>query len=110
MSPTQQRPFQVRPTFDCLIVFMPPSFPAPTSALKVRVAGSGVGSSRGKVVLKVSPRGRILLWSNLGAFTGFFPGFHLQSDSPDDAGCLGKPPGIVWSDGSKAVGLIPAMT
>jgi len=33
------------------------------------------------VVLKVSPRGRILLWSNLGAFTGFFPGFHLQFDS-----------------------------
>jgi len=22
----------------------------------------------------------------LGAFTGFFPGFHFQSDSPDDAG------------------------
>jgi len=21
----------------------------------------------------------------LGAFTGFFPGFHFQSDSPDDA-------------------------
>src|SRR5215471_15917070 len=50
-----------------------------------RAAGSGVGSSRGKVVLKVSPRGRILLWSNLEAFTGFFPGFHLQFDSPDDA-------------------------
>jgi hypothetical protein len=38
----------------------------------------------GKKVLKANLRGRILSWSNWELFTGFFPSFHFQSDSPDD--------------------------
>jgi hypothetical protein len=57
----------------------------PGSTAYLFVVGVNSRSGRSKKVLNAKKRRRILSWSNWELLPGFSPGFHLQSDSPDDA-------------------------